>query len=116
RQHDLERRRHQVRAGPPSHVEEVGGPATSLCHHVEGGHDQARTVSDDADFPVELHILKPLLVGSSLRGIHREGGAERGELRMASGFSWASSSMSTPPSAETIARYRCAERSSVMAA
>src|SRR6266700_4949658 len=31
-----------------------------VCHHVQGGHDQARAVADDANLAVELHVVQVL--------------------------------------------------------
>src|SRR5579862_4103824 len=56
-QHDLQAVGHHLGGGAAADVQEVGGldPAERLAgvgHHIQGGHDQARTVADDADLAV----------------------------------------------------------------
>src|SRR6478752_6751965 len=70
---DLEAVGHDLRRGAATDVEEVRGLdaaelLTGVGDDVEGAHDQARAVADDADLAVELDVVEALLLG---RGLER---------------------------------------------
>lgn len=70
---------HHPGRGAAADVEEVGGAGSAACDHVEGGHDQAGPVADDADFPVQLDVVQALGAGHRLdRVAVREGEPGRG--------------------------------------
>ena len=65
---------HHLGVGAATDVEEVGGldPAVRLAgvgDHVEGRHDQARAVADDADLAVELDVVEALVLGLRLERV-----------------------------------------------
>ena len=62
--------------GAAADVEEVGRldaavPLAGVGDHVEGGHDQARAVADDADLAVELDVVEVLGLGGLLQRVDR---------------------------------------------
>src|SRR5690242_6303706 len=70
-QHDLQAVRHHLGRRAAADVEEVGGPDPAerlarVGHHVQGRHDQAGPVADDADLAVELDVVEVLLLGPGL--------------------------------------------------
>ena len=87
-------------------VEEVGRlDAAELLagvgDDVEGAHDQAGAVADDADLAVELDVVEVLLLGL---GLERVGGARRPRSRVVAGVAEAafSSRVTLPSSASTL--------------
>src|SRR5699024_263070 len=60
--------------GATTDVAEVGGLDTTVVltgvgHHVQGGHDQTGTVTDDADLNVELDVGEALGLGLELERV-----------------------------------------------
>ena len=75
-EHDLQPVRHHLGARAAADVEEVGRldaavPLAGVRDHVEGGHDQARAVADDADLAVELDVVEVLGLGGLLQRVDR---------------------------------------------
>src|SRR6202041_388156 len=73
-QHDLQPVRHHLGGGAAADVEEVRGADAAerlarVGHHVQGGHDQARAVADDADLAVELDVVQVLGLGPGLNRV-----------------------------------------------
>ncbi len=71
---DLEPVGHDLRGGAAADVEEVGGldAAVGLSgagDHVEGAHDEAGAVADDADRAVELDVVEALGLGCGLQRV-----------------------------------------------
>src|SRR5690349_22451125 len=70
-QHDLQAVGHDLGRCAAADVEEVGRPDAAerlarVGHHVQGGHDQAGPVADDADLAVQLDVVEVLLDGPGL--------------------------------------------------
>src|SRR5580704_4732809 len=70
-QHDLQPVRHHLGGRAAADVEEVRGADAAerlarVGHHVQGGHDQAGAVADDADLAVELDVVQVLGLGPGL--------------------------------------------------
>ena len=84
-QDDVQPVGHDLGRGAAADVEEVGRLdaaelLTGVGDDVQGAHDQAGAVADDADLAVELDVVEVLLLG---RGLERVGGGgvlERGVL------------------------------------
>src|SRR3954454_4397103 len=75
-EHDLQTVCHHRGAPAAADVEEVGRldaavPLARVSHHVEGGHDQAGAVADDADLAVQLDVVEVLGLGRLLQRVHR---------------------------------------------
>src|SRR3954451_23583018 len=75
-EHDLQPVRHHLGARAAADVEEVGRldaavPLAGVGHHVEGGHDQAGAVADDADLAVQLDVVEVLGLGRLLQRVDR---------------------------------------------
>ena len=71
---DVEAVGHHLGRGAAADVEEVGRLhaavlLTGVRDHVEGRHDQARAVADDADLAVELDVVEVLLLGRELERV-----------------------------------------------
>src|SRR5690625_102551 len=71
---DLETVGHHLGGGATTDVEEVGGFDTTVVltgvgHHVQGGHDQTGTVTDDADLTVEFDVVEALGLGLELEWV-----------------------------------------------
>src|SRR5829696_7994581 len=86
-QDDVEAVPHNLGRGATPDVEEVGRlDAAELLSGVgddiEGAHDQAGTVADDADLALELDVVEVLLLGRGLERIGRGGVLERRVLRL----------------------------------
>ena len=89
-QDDVQPVGHDLGRGAAADVEEVGRlDAAELLagvgDDVQGAHDQAGTVADDADLALELDVVEVLLLG---RGLERVGGGgvlERRVLRLPEG-------------------------------
>src|SRR6478752_3969166 len=87
-QDDVQAVGHDLGARAATDVEEVGRLLaaellTGVGDDVEGAHDEARAVADDADRAVELDVVEVLLLG---RGLERVGGGlvlEGGVVRVA---------------------------------
>src|SRR5690348_4376532 len=84
-QHDLQAVGHDLGGRPAADVEEVGGPDAAerlagVSHHVQGGHDQAGPVADDADLAVELDVVEVLGDGPGLDRVGAAGVGEPGML------------------------------------
>ena len=60
---------HDLGGGAAADVEEVGGAGAAAGDDVEGGHDQARAVADDADLAVELDVVEALGGGRRLQRV-----------------------------------------------
>src|SRR5215469_15793722 len=83
RQHDLQAVGHHHGGRAAADVQEVrGADAAELLarvrDHVEGGHDQAGAVADNADLALQLDVVEVLLLGLRLQRVR---GGEIGELR-----------------------------------
>jgi hypothetical protein len=86
---------HHLRGGAAADVEEVRRlgrrrePAvrrdvlTGIRDDVEGRHDQAGAVADDADVAVELDVVEVLLLGRGLERVGAEGVLEAGVVLVA---------------------------------
>src|SRR5258707_5680788 len=84
-EHDLQAVRHHLGGRPAADVEEVGRPDAAerlarVGHHVQGGHDQAGPVADDADLAVQLDVVEVLLDGPGLDRVGVAGIGEPGVL------------------------------------
>src|SRR5439155_24990481 len=84
-QHDLQAVGHHLGGRPAADVEEVGrlDAAEGLArvgHHVQGGHDQAGPVADDADLAVQLDVVEVLLLSPGLDRVGVAGVGEPGVL------------------------------------
>src|SRR6516165_275883 len=84
-QHDLQAVGHDLGGGPAADVEEVGGldaaeRLAGVGHHVQGGHDQACPVADDADLTVQLDVVEVLFLGPRLDRVGVAGVGEPGVL------------------------------------
>src|SRR5215831_3470583 len=85
RQHDLQAVRHHLGRGTAADVEEVRRPDAperlpGQGHHVQGGHDQARAVADDADLALELDVVQVLGLGARLQRVRRRRVGETGVI------------------------------------
>src|SRR6478736_6787708 len=72
--HGVEAVGHDLRRGAATDVEEVRGLdaaelLTGVGDDVEGAHDQARAVADDADLALELDVVEVLLLGRRLQRV-----------------------------------------------
>ncbi|CCH78022.1 Predicted hydrolase or acyltransferase (modular protein) [Nostocoides japonicum T1-X7] len=78
---------HHLGARAAADVEEVRRLAadrlTGVGDDVEGRHDEAGAVADDADVAVELDVVEPLLLGGGLQGVRRGGVLECRVVRVA---------------------------------
>src|ERR1700761_9076288 len=84
-QHDLQAVGHDLGRCAAADVEEVGWPDAAerlarVGHHVQGGHDQAGPVADDADLAVQLDVVEMLLDGPGLDRVGVAGIGEPGVL------------------------------------
>src|ERR1051326_1038637 len=75
-QHDLQPVRHHLGRGAAADVEEVRRPdptelLAGISDNVQGRHDQAGAVADDADRAVELDVVEVTLLGPLLQRVHR---------------------------------------------
>src|SRR5579875_1836352 len=85
RQHDLQAVRHHLGGGAAADVEEVGRADRAellarIGDHVEGGHDQARAVADDADLTVQLDVVEMLGPGPRLQRVTGLASGEPAEI------------------------------------
>ncbi len=85
---DLQAVRHDLGGRAAADVEEVGGldvavRLTGVGDDVEGRHDQARAVADDADLAVELDVVQALGLGGRLERVGRGLVLERRVVRLA---------------------------------
>ena len=73
---DVEAVGHDLCRGAAADVEEVGGLHAAVVlagvgDDVEGRHDEARAVADDADLAVELHVVEVVLLRLRLERVGR---------------------------------------------
>src|SRR5579884_1507800 len=87
-QDDLQAVGHHLGRGAAADVKEVrrldaAVRLPGVGDHVEGGHDQAGAVADDADLAVELDVVEVLLLGLGLQRVGRGLVLELGVVRLA---------------------------------
>ena len=80
---DLDRAGDRLGLRAAARVEEVGGLAAVLSHHVEGRHDEPRAVAEDADVAVERDVGQPALLGHLLLRVLGRGVAQLGVVGVA---------------------------------
>ncbi len=85
---DVQTGGHHLGRGATADVQEVGRLhiavlLTGVGDDVQGRHDQARTVADDADLTVELDVVEVVLLGLELQGIGGVAVLELGMARLA---------------------------------
>src|SRR5688572_13221085 len=86
-QDDVQPVAHDLGRGAATDVEEVRGLdaaelLTGVGDDVEGAHDQAGAVADDADLALELDVVEVLLLGRGLQRVGGGGVLQRGVLRL----------------------------------
>src|SRR3954468_3950235 len=89
-QDDLQPVGHNLGGGATADVEEVGRPHAAellagVRDDVQGAHDQAGAVADDADLALELDVVEVLLLGRGLERVGRAGVLEVGVARVPEG-------------------------------